>query len=186
MKTLKKIAILLAGFIVLYSCEDQKYETSLSESPDVTLPFEAAFEATLIPENSTTCLGNGCGNGSCFRDLKCHLIRCGNEATGECEFRPDSYLLDASGDKLFISGKAVALNLAGSSQDTQTWNAIFKFNGGTGRFEGVTGSGEWEGCFRKLSASGTENCFSSSMLGIITIPFEKLKEFTDTNSGELL
>jgi hypothetical protein len=186
MKTLRMLTFLFAGTLVLYSCEDLTYETSINESQNVTLPFEADFVATLVPESSTTCLGNGEGKGTCFKDLKCHLMRCSNQLTGECEFKPDSYLLDASGDKLFISGKAVASNLAGNSADTQTWNANFTFNGGTGRFDGVTGSGNWEGCFRKLSASGTENCFSSSMLGIITIPNAKLKEFTDTESGSLL
>jgi hypothetical protein len=186
MKTLRMLTLLFAGTLVLYSCEDLKYETSINESQNVTLPFEADFVATLVPESSTTCLGSGEGKGTCFKDLRCHLMRCSNQLTGECEFTPSSYLLDASGDMLFISGKAMSLNLSGNSSDVQTWNANFTFNGGTGRFDGVTGSGNWEGCFRKLSASGTESCFTSNMIGSITIPNLKVKEFTETDSEYLL
>ena len=186
MKTFIVTAALLAGISVLFSCEDQAYEASFSESNEMSIPFEADFEATLIPENSTICQGNGCGNGTCFKDLKCYLVRCSNPASGICEFTPESYLLDASGDKLFISGHALSPSPPNNSAEVQSWTSDFTFNGGTGRFDGVTGGGNWEGCFRKMSASGIDICFTSSMIGNITIPNAKLKEFTDTDQKSLL
>ena len=185
MKTLKMLLPITAVMILSLSCQKDNWYAAppdakgITNAPEVvTIPFKAEFDAKFLTvnHNPMTCCGTGTGTGTCFDDLKCNLTRCGNPATGECEFTKESYLYDANDHKIFFTA-SVRMVAAGPTDPAfykEKWDTEYEITGGTGRFEGVSGYGKWHGY--TTTAAGRENSAHSVLSGTLTIERSKLKE----------
>jgi hypothetical protein len=176
MKTLKMLLTSVSILLFTAACSETEQwnpdAKGITNAPEViTIPFKAEFAAkfTTINPNPMTCCGVGTGIGTCFKELKCNIIRCSNPLSGECQFTNDSYLSDKNGDKLFFS--ASARMLTPGTEDplfyVQKWATEYVLNGGTGRFEGAIGTGKWNGY--TTNRPGEENVAYSILSGQITV-----------------
>ncbi|MCU0363012.1 MAG: hypothetical protein MUE32_06615 [Bacteroidales bacterium] len=176
MKTLKKLLTSLVIFLLATACSEKEQwnpdAKGITVSPEViTIPFKAEFAAkfTTVSQDPMTCCGVGTGIGTCFKELKCNIMRCSNPLSGECQFTNDSYLYDKTGDKLYFSASARMLN-PGTGDPVflvQKWETEYVLNGGTGRFEGAMGTGKWSGY--TTNRPGEENVAYSILSGQITV-----------------
>ena len=185
MKTLKMLLPLAAILCFCTACPgpdwyaDPPDADGKTNAPEVvTIPFKAEFTAKFatISTNPMTCCGKGTGTGTCFENLSCNITRCGNPETGECLFTQDSYLYDKNGDKLYFTAWIKMNNPENGDPPflTQKWTTNYYIYGGTGRFEGSSGSGTWKAYFTNVA--GDENTAHSVLSGTLTVEKSKLTE----------
>ena len=162
MKTIKQFSFLLGCIFVLSTCTNSDViidDTALEKGNDtpvfVTVPFKANFtgDYTYVGPDIEDITG---------MEPKCEFVRVivdfeGNgthlgKFTGNFDFcvgpegygQTDAYMIAANGDTLFVS---IAGNVIQGRLDDQPeyvtsyWQDPFVILGGTGRFEGATGSG---------------------------------------------
>ena len=159
MKTLVKLLFCMACISLLYTCQkSDEFSDELSgnelksaKTTTVTVPFKADFIGTYMYVGP----GDVCVEPQFlqviveFQGNATHL----GKITGNFDFCCDaesnygpttSYMLAANGDKLFVSctGRVIEGRLNDHPEYvTSYWRDPFVITGGTGRFEGATGSG---------------------------------------------
>lgn len=168
MKTILKIFISAAIFVLLAGC-DKNEEFIKNETPElknaqveVTLPFKADFVGTFLdatfpcaecgpwnPDEGETwglVKNEARGNATQLGKFYVYFEFCANFATGEYpgNLQNVAKFAGANGDTLFTYGEGQVINgrLDYHPEDVNSyWKDPFIIVGGTGRFEGATGSG---------------------------------------------
>jgi hypothetical protein len=162
MKNLSLIALLL---VLLASCQQADELASPNTSPAIgtrseqTRPFEATFSGVLNPNSApTACSGDLqplllldyfiSGNATHLGNLNSELSSLHHEncdlsfATALLTTAVSGQLVAANGDAIYYSGDDVinVFNLLTASGTTGTISGSWTITGGTGRFEGASGS----------------------------------------------
>lgn len=160
MKTIAKFIFMAACISLLFACTktDNSLGTDTSGNPlksaradpkTVTVPFKADFTGTYTYVGTS----EKCGDSliQVIVDLKGTGTHLGNFTgnfnfcAGEAGYGPtDSYMIAANGDILYVScaGQVHEGRLADHPPYVISyWRDPFVISGGTGRFEGATGSG---------------------------------------------
>jgi len=167
MKTFVKIFLVAAIISLLAGC-DKTDEFSKVENLQlkkaqvmVTVPFKADFVGTyqegIVPcpecgpwnfeegEAWGLVQNEGIGNGTHLGKFTAYFEFCANFLTGEYPGNHQkAWFVGANGDTLFTSGTGQVINgrLDYHPEDVNSyWKDPFIITGGTGRFEGATGSG---------------------------------------------
>ena len=139
---LKVFCVLL--FASLFSCEDKGPKTE-------TVDFEADFFTVLVSfEEDAGCTApknflntqQGSGSATLVGNFTTQLTFCVNPATFEYENVQGS-LVAENGDEMFITGEGQVVPTEKEGYDLEFMDP-FTITGGTGQFEGASGSGMTE------------------------------------------
>lgn len=155
MKTIKQTLQLLAVMAMLVSCNHYDDFFGHHGTKFVTVPFEAEFIGDYIyvgpDDKDSTGLEPKCDFTRVIVDFKGSGTPLGN-FTGNFDFcvgpdgygQTEAYMVTMKGDTLFvsISGNVIPGRLDDQPEYvTSYWQDPFEILGGTGRYEGATGSG---------------------------------------------
>jgi hypothetical protein len=205
MKTQLRFLMFLAAFCLVFACsktyDDPRPDPTPTLAETVTLPFGAIFKGAALPFNQNGTLGGGTGiskqnTGNCGDGYKT-LAESGNGTaaySGKITF--SSVFCLSNGDILptssyFQAADGSILNVAYSgktcggcctdnvhpSTEICCWMINFTILGGTGKFEGATGSGSTNDYIDKVFEEGYNS--HHSWKGTITIPRKNLAQFND-------
>lgn len=156
MKTFKQIVLFTAVLAMTVSCTHYDDFFGHHKTKFVTVPFEAQFIGDYKyagpDEEDATGLEPKCDNVRVIVDFEGSGTPIGN-ITGNFDFcvgpeggygQTEAYMVTEKGDSLFISisGKVIQGRLDDMPEYvTSYWQDPFEILGGTGRYQGATGSG---------------------------------------------
>lgn len=165
MKTVKKMLLVVFSILLMFSCGkivDEDINANLKsgelgmdkthETKMVTVPFKAEFTVwRALPPGTGDCeTGNfretmmmkGNGKVAHMGQLKeIYMTFCVNPGTFEYSFVEPGKFVAANGDELYFVGEGQIMPYSGDNPEYQLqFNDDLVFIGGTGRFEGASGS----------------------------------------------
>lgn len=135
---------------------DEDLQLKSAQPLTITVPFKADFVGNYLPTSGVDVemcgdypmvriFNEGVGTGTHLGKFTHSFDFCVNNETGEYPFgHIEAYFVAANGDKLFVSvaGQVINGRLDYHPEDVNSYfKDPFEILGGTGKFEGATGSG---------------------------------------------
>ncbi len=165
MKVLKIIPIYLLVIILFISCDKEDPQPQ-------SLPFILNFFSIGGPVDGDASCGSppivlikqeGAGSGTVLGDFDFFSQFCNNLATGEYFGGPsaEGYFTDSNGDRIFIQASGQVIPSTHPDYDLE-FKDPFTIVGGTGRYEGATGSGMTDS-FVKLATGQTDHIWTGTI-----------------------